>query len=67
MAVNWGYTVRVNHKEIEDLRNLTADDCLIVTELELMRGVDYRIKKDGKTTGIHLLLARDFPHTRAYI
>ena len=38
-------------------------DCLIITDLQLMRGVDYRNK--GK--GIDLLLARDFPTTRSYV
>jgi hypothetical protein len=62
-AKEWGFTVKVNHDAIEDLRNLTPDDCLIVTKVHLMRGVDYHCKVHG----IDLLVARDFPHTRAYV
>ena len=53
-----------NYREIDDLRQLKADDCLIVTKLDLMRGVDYHTP--DYEVGIDLLIARDFPSTRAY-
>ena len=53
-----------NYSEIDDLRQIKADYCLIVTDLDLMRGVDYHTP-DYKV-GIDLLIARDFPSTRAY-
>ena len=59
------YEVRVNHKVIQDLRSLNKDECLVVSEPYLMRGVDYRAK--NKETGIDLLIAHSFSNTRAYI
>ena len=59
-----GYKVETNHRVIEDLRKLEEGDCLLVTELELMRGVDYHTP--NYKVGIDLLIARDFPSTRAY-
>ena len=53
-----------NYSEIDDLRQIKADDCLIVTDLDLMRGVDYHTPE--YKVGIDLLIARDFPSTRAY-
>ena len=38
-------------------------DCLLITELSLMRGVDYR----RPIIGADLLLARDFPTTRSFV
>lgn len=61
MAEEWFYTIKVNHEIFTDLRELTTEDCLIVSNLDLMRGVDYRSKKSG----IELLLANDFPNTRS--
>lgn len=58
------YKVWTNHREINDLRKLEEGDCLLVTELELMRGVDYHTP--NYNVGIDLLIARDFPSTRAY-
>ena len=37
-----GYNVEINHEIMADLRALTEDDCLLVSEPHLMRGVDYR-------------------------
>ena len=48
---------------ISDLRNLDENHCLLVTSLELMRGVDYHAPGG---VGIDLLVATDFPSTRAY-
>ena len=62
-AENMGFTVLVNHNVISDLRNLDENHCLLVTSLELMRGVDYHAPGG---VGIDLLVATDFPSTRAY-
>ena len=62
-AVKMDYTVLVNHRVISDLRNLREDHCLLVTQLDLMRGVDYHAPGG---LGIDLLIATDFPSTRAY-
>ena len=64
VAENWGHKVEKDIPDFKTLRSLEEMKCYIVTELDLMRGVDYR---SAATTGIDLLLARDFPHTRAYI
>ena len=56
--------MQTNHHKIDELRQLKENDCLIVTELELMRGVDYHTP--NYEVGIDLLIARDFPSTRAY-
>ena len=64
LAEEWGYDVLYNHRNIEDLRNLTHQYCMIVTDIELMRGVDYHTPEFE--SGIDLLIARDFPNTRAY-
>ena len=42
LAKEWGLRVRVNHKLIDDLRKLRSNDCLIITKLKYMRGVDYK-------------------------
>lgn len=57
------YDAKVNHSNIEDLRNLLPYDCLIVSDPTLMRGVDYHCE----TKGIDLLIATQFPNTRAYV
>ena len=64
LAEDWGYTVWQNCKNIADLRSMTQQHCMIVTDIELMRGVDYHTPEFK--SGIDLLVARDFPNTRAY-
>ena len=64
LAEDWGYDVLHNHRNIADLRELTQQYCLIITDIELMRGVDYHTPEFK--SGIDLLIARDFPNTRAY-
>ena len=59
----WFYTCLVNHNDFKQLRKLTKDTCVIVSDVDKMRGVDYRAN-DG--SGIDLLICTDFPHTRAY-
>ena len=49
---------------IDDLRKLKEGDGLIVSDLDLMRGVDYHTP--NYKVGIDLLIATDFPSTRAY-
>ena len=51
----------VNHTNIEELRQLT-NECCIVTDPLLMRGVDYRGKPG---VGIDLLIADVFDNRRA--
>ena len=60
---SWFYTCLVNPEDFIELRQLAANICVIVSDVDKMRGVDYR-SVDGN--GIDLLLATDFPHTRAY-
>ena len=60
---SWFYTCLVNHDNFIDLRKLAANMCVIVSDIDKMRGVDYR-SADG--SGIDLLVATDFPHARAY-
>ena len=55
------YQVHENNAKIQQLRTLSAMDCLLVSDPHLMRGVDYR----RKGYGIDLLLAREFTTTRA--
>ena len=46
------------------------DSCLIVTDEKLMRGVDYRLRKQGsepESDGIDLLICASFSNKRAYI
>ena len=64
LATDLGYEVLHNHRDITNLRELTHQFCLIVTDIELMRGVDYHTPEFK--SGIDLLIARDFPNTRAY-
>ena len=40
-ADDWGFSVRLNLQDISALRALSENDCLLVTLLELTRGVDY--------------------------
>ena len=55
--------VIVNSTDSDLLESLDdmKDVVLIVTDQQLMRGVDYRAPKKG----IHLLIMRSFEHTRA--
>ena len=62
MASKHEFQVHVNSRNLGKLRELTENDCLLVSELDLMRGVDYR----RKNVGIDLLIARDFPTTRSF-
>lgn len=48
----------------KELREISSHECIIQTDEEAMRGVDYR-STDG--SGIKLLLARDFPSERAFV
>ena len=56
-----GLVPLVNSMQHERLRSLTSQDCVIQTDLDAMRGVDYKSKD-----GIILYIARQFPNTRAY-
>jgi len=61
-AIELKYVVHENLDDIKKLRELKAVDCLLVSDPHLMRGVDYR----RESTGIDLLLARQFTTTRAF-
>ena len=52
---------KINCKEIKTLRALTKRQLLIISDLELVRGVDYR---SGDGLGIDLLIAHSLPTTR---
>ena len=58
-------TVTYNCRDLRRLQNLTKDDILVVTEAELMRGVDYR--SAYSTKGISLLVMGTFASTRAFV
>ena len=51
-----------NCRDLHRLKNLTKDDTMVVTDAELMRGVDYR-----SSTGISLLIMGPFASTRAFV
>ena len=53
-----------NCKDLHRLKNLTKYDILVVTDAELMRGVDYR---SAKNAGISLLIMGAFASTRAFV
>ena len=55
----------VNCRELAQLKRLTRNDYLVVTDAELMRGVDYRVAPG--TQGISLLIMGAFASTRAYV
>ena len=52
---------KINCKEIKTLRALKKQQLFIITDLSLVRGVDYR-SADG--LGIDLLIAHSLPTTR---
>ena len=58
-----GFIIRMNEENAEILVGLdmVPGQVLIVTDPDLMRGIDYR----APSCGIHLLIARAFQHTRA--
>ena len=62
LGKQYGFAPATNLSEIEDFRHLGPYDCLIVTDSDLMRGIDY----SGAPYGIKLLISRDFPHHRAF-
>ena len=47
-------SISVDEKDSSKLRQLTSKDLLVVTDILLMRGLDYRSE-----TGIDLLLAKE--------
>ena len=51
-----------NVRSMKKLRQISAQDVMIVTDARLMRGYDYR-SEDEK--GIALILCRDFPSERS--
>ena len=55
----------VDCEDIEAIRHIKSNECLIVSKEELMRGVDYRTLP--KKEGIDLLIARPFSNKRAYV
>ena len=63
LAKEKGCVVKSNPPNINYVRGLTPYDCVIVSDLKLMRGVDYR----AKLHGIDLLIAHQFPHDRSYV
>ena len=58
-----GHFVQTNCKDWKYLRSL-EDETIIITDLELIRGVDYK-SSDGK--GLELLIAHTLPTKRALI
>ena len=61
-------TQQPSERDCEDLARLkclAAQDVLLVTKPELMRGVDYRV--EAGTQGISLLIMSKFSNTRAYV
>ena len=62
LAVGHDYKPKVNCTDLDLIRNMYGY-CLIVTERDLMRGIDYRTGKTGETKnkdGIDLLITRPF-------
>ena len=62
LAVSADYKPKVNCTDLDLIRNMYGY-CLIVTESDLMRGIDYRTGKTGETKnndGIDLLIACPF-------
>ena len=53
--------VHVNLNEIEKIRSLGSNDCILQSKEELMRGVDYNCKPNG----LKLLIATDFSSDRS--
>ena len=60
LAKNIGYSVLDNETSVDKVRNLDSCDCVIVTDANSMRGIDYKCP----TYGIRLLIARSFANTR---
>ena len=58
-----GYVVLKDCENFKELRKLTPYDCVLVSRLDLMRGVDYR----SDPHGIDELIANQFPNKRAYV
>ena len=61
-------TQQPSERDCEDLAHLkclAAQDVLLVTKPELMRGVDYRVQ--AGTQGISLLIMSKLANTRAYV
>ena len=52
-------------EDLAHLKCLAAQDVLLVTKPELMRGVDYRVQ--AGTQGISLLIMSKLANTRAYV
>ena len=55
--------VHVNLSDIEKIRSLGSNDCILQSKEELMRGVDYNCKPDG----LKLLIATDFSSDRSLL
>ena len=53
-SMNPERNISVDEKDSSKLRKLTSKDLLVVTDILLMRGLDYRSE-----TGIDLLLAKE--------
>ena len=60
-CANFNLDIQINCKTIKTLRALKEQQLFIITELELVRGVDYRSVDGG---GINLLIAHSLPTTR---
>ena len=67
LAVEQGPTTKVNCTDLGHIRDM-KNKCLIVSDEELLRGVDYRLKEEGGSEhdGIDLLVAYSFSNNRAY-
>ena len=60
--------LNITEDEIGVIRRL-KDMCVVITDEELMRGIDYRFSTEipqSETEGIDLLVARSFSSYRAY-
>ena len=53
--------IKINCRDIETLRALKPKQVLIITDLDLVRGVDYRSEGEA---GINLLIASPLPTSR---
>lgn len=64
LAQSKGYSVVVDEQNIDQLRSLKPQCCIIQTDLDLMRGVDYQ---DEQQAGIALIVDTQYPNERAYL
>ena len=54
----------MNEKVLTMTKQLRAGDCVVISDLSLMRGIDYA---SSERNGIELLVASPFPTTRDYV